>query len=319
MKRVIIANPNAGSGAVRREWAGIKREIFGAIGTAEDRFTACAGDAARLVKDAAREGFEQIIVVGGDGTLNEAVNGWFDAEGAAWNPDAALVVYPRGTGGDFSRSIGLTAENPALSFADATTRAIDVGSVRLTDHHGQPQQRYFLNISSFGSSGVISDSVNRMGAASKFLGGKATYAFGTVRGLLSYRNQRVRLRVDDAFEAELVINTVAVANGRYFGGSMKVAPQARLDDGLFDVVIMGDISLVDFIKYNPELYRGEHLELPGFSLHRGRKVVATPVGNRRDVLVETDGETPGKLPVTYEVMPGALRVYAPWGRAEAVA
>ena len=318
MKRVIIANPNAGSGRVKREWTTIQREIEGSLGPAEVRFTECAGDGTRLVKESLREGTEQIIVVGGDGSVNEAVNGWFQEDGKAWNPEASLAIFPNGTGGDFARSIGLASGDRLDLFSRASVRDIDVGRVEYTSHGGRVQRCYFANISSFGSSAVICNNVNSMSRLGKVLGGKASYAAGTVKGLVAYRNRRVRLRIDDTYEEERIINTVAVANGRYFGGSMKVAPEALVDDGLFDIVVIGDVSLLDFVRSNGKLYRGEHLEEPGFSLMRGRKVVATPVGKSRDVLLETDGETPGRLPVTYEVVPKALKLVAPWADAEAV-
>ena len=318
MKRVIIANPNAGSGKVKRHWDKISRDIHDSIGVAEGRFTSRPGDATRMVKDAILQGFEQVIVVGGDGSVNEAINGWFDETGKAHNPEVSMVIYPHGTGGDFARSIGVTGNDLSALFLEASDKLIDVGVASGVSHSGQPLRHYFLNISSFGSSGVISNNVNQMTRVGKFLGGKVAYALGTVKGLVSYRNKRVRLRVDDTYEEELVVNTVAVANGRYFGGSMKVAPVAYVDDGLFDVVVMGDINLVDFIKHNGKLYRGEHLDSPGFSMVRGKKVVATPVGHNDEVLIETDGETPGRLPVTYEILPKALKLFAPWGRAEAI-
>ncbi len=316
-KRVVVANPNAGSGKVRRNWNTILREINRSMGAAEGRFTKKAGDASRMVTEAILEGAEQVIVVGGDGSVNEAVNGWFDAEGNPHSPDASLVIYPHGTGGDFARSIGVSGTDIKGLFVEGTTKPIDVGIATMVGADGAEVKRYFLNISSFGSSGVISDNVNRMSRAGKLFGGKAAYAFGTVKGLVSYRNQRVRLRVDDIYEKELLVNTVAVANGRYFGGSMKIAPGAYVNDGLFDVVVIGDISLVDFIRSNGKLYRGEHLDSPGFSMIRGKKVVASVVGAKGDALIETDGETPGRLPVTYEILPNALKVFAPWGRAEA--
>jgi len=253
--------------------------------------------------------------VGGDGTINESVNGFFDVAGAPRRREVELVVYPLGTGSDFARSIGLGSDSAETLLADAEPRRIDVGRAELTGHRGEPLVRYFINISSFGSSGLIVDKVNH---TSKRLGGKASFFMGTLKGLLAYRNQRVRLRVDDAFEEELLINTVAVANGRYFGGSMMVAPNAVVDDGVFDVTVIGDVGLATFLRYSGALYKGAHMNLPGIRGLRGRRVSAVPLGSEA-VLIDLDGEQPGRLPVSYQILPGAITVMAPWRRAVAVA
>jgi diacylglycerol kinase family enzyme len=124
------------------------------------------------------------------------------------------------------------------------------------------------------------------------LGGRASFCIGALRGLVAYNNQRVRLRVDDVFDEEIVINTVAVANGRFFGGSMMIAPHALLDDGFFDVVVLGDIGLVTFLRYSGKIYKGRHIGLPEIRELRGRVIEATPPG-REPVLIDLDGEQPG--------------------------
>jgi YegS/Rv2252/BmrU family lipid kinase len=314
MKTVIVVNPRAGAGRVGRRWDHYNRSINACFGPAEVRFTQASGDATRLTQEAVLSGFERIVVVGGDGTLNECVNGLFGADGTFLAATTQLVLYPAGTGGDFCRSIGLASANLESAMHGATERLIDLGRAQLTRADGTPLTRYFINISSFGSSGLIVDKVNH---TTKVLGGKASFLLGSIKGLLAYRNQRVRVQIDDKFDAEMLINTVAVANARYFGGSMKIAPEAQLNDGLFDVVTIEDIGLFEFLQYSGRLYKGQHIGLPGIRLMRGRTVIASALGSS-PVLIDIDGEQPGQLPVRYDILPSRLKVYAPWHRAEAL-
>jgi YegS/Rv2252/BmrU family lipid kinase len=315
MKTAIIVNPKAGAGRVGRRWTHYNRAINSCFGPAEVRFTQAQNDATRLVRQSVREGFDRIVIIGGDGTLNESVNGLFSEDGDTFLGEAvSLVLYPAGTGGDFCRSLELSSRSLDQILQGATDRRIDLGRARYTAADGRTLSRHFINISSFGASGLIVDKVNH---TSKLLGGRVSFMLGTLKGLLAYQNQRVRLTVDDHFDEEVLINTVAVANGRFFGGSMKIAPDAKLDDGLFDVVIIGDIDVGRFVRYSGRLYQGAHIGLPEIRVVRGRHVEATPVGEA-PVLIDLDGEQPGRLPVRYDVVPRALKVYAPWERVEAV-
>jgi len=312
MKTAVIANPRASNGAVGRNWAKHNRVVVECFGVSDVRMSQGPRDATRLVRESLAEGYERIVVVGGDGTVNEAVNGFFADDGTAIAPDVPLAYLPAGTGGDFARSIGLSGVDLRRALAAATARAIDVGRATLTAHDGSEITRYFVNISSFGSSGLIVDKVNR---TTKMLGGKASFAIGAVKGLITYRNKRVRLTVDDLLDEEMRINTVAVANGRFFGGSMKVAPRAIVDDGELDVITIGDLTPYESITQLPKIYAGTHIASPKVRELRGKVITATPVDS--DVLIDLDGEQPGKLPVRYEVMPKALQLLAPWESAVA--
>lgn len=313
MKTVAVANPRAAAGRVKTWWQENKKAVEDRLGPVEVQFTTGPGHATRLARDAILEGATRVIAVGGDGTVNEVVNGFFDLDRLIGG-NVQLLVYPGGTGGDFVRSIGMSGIAVAEALANAEERVIDAGRARLTAPDGSVRTHYFINISSFGSSGLIVDKVNK---APKVFGGKASFFVGTVRGLLAYRNQPVRLRIDDGPEEEHVINTVAVANGRFFGGSMKVAPDAIVDDGLFDIVVLGDIGLGTFVARSGDIYKGVHIKHPWVSVRRGKKVEATPLG-KDPVLIDLDGEQPGRLPVTYEVLPRCIRLLAPWQRAEAI-
>ncbi len=312
MSTVLIANPKAGAGRVGRVLQKLKREIAGALGPLEVQLTGRPGDGTTLARRALERGAERLVVVGGDGSVNEVVNGLFDAHGKPLG-SPTLVVVPVGTGGDFARSIGMAGKDVGEALAAASPRRIDLGRAELTAHDGGTVVRHFANISSFGSSGRIVHTVNQ---TTKRFGAKASFLWGTLKGLATYENQRVRLRVDDHYDEELRRVVVAVANGRYFGGGMKIAPEAVLDDGLLDVTIGGDISLAGFVKLSPRIYAGTHLGQPKVRREVGRTVVAEPLDDE-PVLIDLDGEQPGKLPVRYSIVPSAVALLAPWGAAEA--
>jgi YegS/Rv2252/BmrU family lipid kinase len=271
-------------------------------------FTQARGEATVLVRHALNEGHSEIIAVGGDGTINEAVNGLFDETGPL-APDAVLGFVTSGTGGDFRKTFGIAAGYDAAiaRLKEATPRRVDVGRLSCLTQNGEPSVRYFINIASFGMSGGIVDSVNRARIA-KLFGGSFAFAFHSLFGMLLYRDKAVRIRVDGAFDEIARISTVAVANGKYFGGGMRVAPNAQADDGAFDVIVMGGAPKSRAMADLKLIYTGEHLNNPAVRTLRGRKIVAVPVAETggRPVLIEADGESVGRLPATFEILPRAL-------------
>ncbi len=304
-RTVVVINPHSAGGRTGRRWPQTARVIEAGLGHPFNaRFTTRPGEATEVTRAALREGAELVISVGGDGTHNEVVNGFFDPGAVPINPQAIFSLVPSGTGGDFRKSIGLPkgAEAAAARLAGPGWRTIDLGHLQYTTAAGEPAERLFLNITSFGLGGVVDDYVNR---TTKAFGGRLSFMVGTVRALLSYRNPTVRLRLDDHFDETLRINNVAVANGEYFGGGMHVAPLAKLDDGRFDVVVFGDISRARVVALSRTIYRGAHLSLPNVRLLHAQTVSLT---SRETVLIDMDGEQPGRLPATARVLPGALRL-----------
>lgn len=313
MKSVAVVNPRAGGYRVKRRWQRLQRLIDGHFGPVQAQFTSRPGEATHLAREAIRAGAERIVVVGGDGTINEAVNGFVDEAGESiLNPAVTLAVCPVGTGCDFARSIGFAGVPLDVALQRSSERPIDLGRVEFVGRDGRNVVRHFLNISSFGASGTVVQKVNQ---TRKLFGSRLSFVIGTLRGMAAYANQRVRLQLDAGPEQDVLVNTVAVANGRYFGGSMKVAPEARLNDGLFDVVRMGDIGVGTFVRHGHLIYKGRHLTLPQMRCTRAARVVATPVDGQ--VLLDLDGEQPGRLPATFEVRASAIKLLAPWDRADA--
>jgi YegS/Rv2252/BmrU family lipid kinase len=306
---VLVVNPQSSGGALGKRWHDVARVLRRHVAFEEVR-TGGPGDATELTRKALKEGAERVVAMGGDGTINEVVNGFFE-DGAPIATDAAMGIIPFGTGGDFRKTVHLPKDLDRAGeiLARGRTRRIDVGSIELTRRGGGREHRIFANIASFGISGMVDRLVNE---SSKALGGTLTFAIATARAGLKYDNRRVRLVFDEREESpvEMTINSVAVANGRYFGGGMKIAPGAELDDGLFDVVALGDLGIKDFLRHGAKLYNGTHLGLDKVSHRRARVVRAEPLDSE-DVELDVDGETPGILPATFRIIPDALSLVVP--------
>ena len=310
MTAFVVVNPRSGGGRTRRDWRAIERKLGAAFPQMEVVMTRKRGDATARVREALLEGHSEIVAVGGDGTINEAVNAFFDANGPI-APDAVFGFVTSGTGGDFRKTFGVAPgyEGAIARLKSAAPRAIDVGRLSCLTRRGEPVVRHFVNIGSFGMSGLIVDSVNRARIA-KLFGGSFAFAFHSLVGLLRYGERTVRIRVDGALDEIANISTVVVANGQYFGGGMKVAPHARPDDGLFDVIVMGGTPRHRAAAGMKQIYTGEHLGNPAVRALRGQKIVAVPVAETRGrpVLIEVDGESAGRLPATFEILPRALNL-----------
>jgi diacylglycerol kinase (ATP) len=310
-RTVLVVNPRSQGGRLGKRW----KDIADTIGRAfpfDELITQGPHDATRLTRDALRGGAERVVAIGGDGTINEVVNGFFDDQGKPIAPEASFAVIPFGTGGDFRRTVNLPAElaDAARVIAANHRRKIDVGRLEFTAAGGARAARMFANIASFGVSGVVDRLVNESG---KKLG-RLSFALATARATWSYTNQRVQLVFDGADRVEATINTVAVANGRYFGGAMMVAPHAELDDGQFDVIAMGDFGFADLLRSGRRLYQGTHLAMDKVTARRARVVEAEPIDPGAVIELDVDGENPGRLPARFELVPAALWLVVPGGQ-----
>jgi diacylglycerol kinase (ATP) len=267
----------------------------------ETLFSERAGHLIELAERAARDGAELVVAVGGDGTLNETVNGLLRGGGG---PELATI--PLGTGMDFVRTYGIPSrfEDAVRTAVDGQTRAVDVGRVTYRTWAGEERERYVCNVGSVGMSAAVAQRANGM---SKALGGKATFFYALVRVFLAWQNTVVDV-VLDGERRSARMHDVIVANGQYHGGAMRLAPEARPDDGLFDVLLIGDVNKLDFASTAPKLYRGTHLSHPKVDLVRARVV---EVDAAETLPIELDGEQVGTTPVRFEIVPGALRVRVP--------
>jgi YegS/Rv2252/BmrU family lipid kinase len=251
----------------------------------------------QLIEAAAETDADVVVAVGGDGTLNEVVNGLMQRDD---RPE--LAVLPRGTGMDFIRTYGIPRDpDDALRVArSGTTRMIDVGRVEHADG-----VRFFANVGSVGMSAAVAQRANGM---SKALGGKATFFYALTRVFLEWKNSPVTVQLDDGVRRDGRMHDVIVANGQWHGGAMWLAPEAQPDDGIFDIVVIGDINKRDFATTAPKIYKGTYLEHPKVELLRSRTVA---VDAPERLPIELDGEQVGTTPARFEVVPHALRLRVP--------
>ena len=303
---VLVVNPNARGGWLGRKWPTLEPVLREELGPLTVRFTSRAGEGGDLCAEALSGGAQLVLAIGGDGTASEVASG-FLRQGKAAEDGPCFGFLPCGTGGDLRRTYDCPGDlrEAARRVGLAQPRRIDAGQLDYTGHDGRPGRTYFVNIASFGIGGLVDQLANQSG---KWLGGTATFFSASLRATFRYKNARVRLRLDEQPERELRIYNVAVANGRYFGGGMHVAPEAAPDDGVFDVVTFGDLSLGEAVMLGGRLYRGQHLGRPKIALEKARRVEAHPLDTDAPVLLDVDGETPGRLPATFTVMEGALRL-----------
>ncbi len=303
-KPFLIVNPKSGAGRTGRHFDQIARAVRAAIGDFECAFTKARGDGSRLAREAVRSGGKLVVAVGGDGTASEVVDGL--VLGTPRDPDALFGFIPRGTGGDLRRTLGLPQdlEGAARALASRSAIVCDLGRVEFVSNEGVPEVRHFVNVAGFGIDGVVTQHVNR---GFKLGSGKLSFMLASARALLGWSDQRVRWRADGGPWQEQEITALTVCNGRYFGGGMQVAPDAKIDDGLFDVVVWSGLGIADFVTKRSMLYDGTHVKLPNTRVVRARTVEAEPAGDER-VLLDVDGEQPGRLPARFTMIPGALRV-----------
>jgi YegS/Rv2252/BmrU family lipid kinase len=300
---LVVLNPASRGGALSSRFAPIEKKLRGALGPVEVEQTRGPRDAERIAREAVRAGVERIIVAGGDGTLSEVVTGLL---GAGLGGYAKIAPLALGTGGDLLRNFGATRQVDAAieRIARGKVRCVDAGRARFHDSQGLERTTYFLNVASLGVSGWVTKLVNE---SPKVLGGGLSFLLATLRALVRYRPLSVALEIDGKpfFEGPLTLATAA--NGRFFGGGMQVAPQARLDDGLLDVVVVSGLTKPALVRRLPRLYRGTHLGIPGVRFTRCRRLDARPLTDPQvRVFTEVDGEPLGHLPASYEVLPGAI-------------
>jgi diacylglycerol kinase (ATP) len=315
---LIIVNPASAGGQTGRRWPGVADRLRAAGLDFDVAPTSGRGEAEELSRQAVRDGRGLVVAAGGDGTINEVVNGFF--EGGDPVADGACVgVLPMGTGGDLRRTLGhpLEVERAAAVLKAGSARSIDAGRITCQPFPpsgpGEPPPpqggrvvRHFVNIADAGIGGEVVDRVNRGG---RIINGEVTFLLASIRTLLTWRNRPMRVVIDGRAR-ELVAQQVVVANCQYFGGGMRIAPRAVPDDGLLDVVIAGDLGAWENVRGLRRIREGTHLDAGSPKLSHAlaeRVEISSPEVTRVDV----DGEQPGVLPAVIEVQPAALRMICP--------
>ncbi len=298
-----IVNPRAGNGSTGLKWPAIKARARNRLGSFKSYVTTGAGEAKHFTEKAINSGARLVVCVGGDGTLNEVVNGFMEI-GESDRSGLSLGFVPGGTGCDFIKTVSIPKdmEKAIDLIAAGTLRCIDLGRLFFKDHDGRDCRRYFLNITSFGLGGEVDQRVNK---TTKAFGPFISFIWATLISILLYGKKKIRFKVDQSFEQELIIWNVVVANGQYHGGGMWVAPDASVDDGLFDITVIGDLSLPEVFLNLPKLYNGKIKDIDKVITLTGEKIEA--LSDQR-VLLDVDGEQPGMLPVDIDIVPGALKI-----------
>jgi len=312
---LVIVNPKSASGATRDKWSATASEFRAHFGPFSVAFTKGPGDGSVIAERAAKSGRTFIIACGGDGTINEVANGIIRS-----GVDVELGVLPSGTGGDFRRTLGLPLTNreAAATLRDGATKWMDAGHVTFQDHDGETVSRYFLNISSVGLAASV---IKRVKGAKIFdwlpmdgVRGKANFAVSALQEVIDLTPVSIRIKIDNGDEHTVQTINLCIANSRFFGGGMMVAPDAQINDGLLDVVNIGDMSTLKILRNAYSLYRGTHLHLDEVKSKLAKKIEVSAVDREYEILLETDGEMPGKLPATYEIAPNAIRIRVPRSR-----
>lgn len=271
------------------------------FGACEVRETARVGDAARLAIELCEAGCDLIVAVGGDGTIGDVVDGLMRSA----RPGTAFSFIPTGTGCDFARNFALPREPEALvhRIAEAPVRRIDVARLTGLCLDGEEAERHFANIASVGVSGRIVQAVN--GRGRRVASGSLRFFLCSVREIVRYRPEAVRVTVDGEEIFEGPVTVAAVANGAWFGGGMHVVPFADLADGLLDIGLLRGASKTGVLGILARLYSASHVGHPLISFHRGRVIEIEPLGDR-PVSIEADGEALAFDRLRIEVMPSAL-------------
>ena len=304
-KIVIIANPASSRGANAKRRSELISELdriaipvgfeydiveTTARGEAVRSGESLPGSGSSLARRAAQEGAEIVAAAGGDGTVGEVANGLVGTE-------SILGVIPMGTGNDFSRTIGVGTDlrKAVSTLVTGEPKRIDLGKTC---------GGYFINIAGCGFDAVVADRVNH---GFRYLHGTMAYLASVVQTLMSYRPADVEIEIDGLIVREKIM-LCAVANARSYGGGMLVAPNAVLSDGMFDVVVVGDVSALEFLKTFPKVFNRTHLSHPKVSVRRGRQVL---IRSSKNLPVLADGEDIGNVPASFDICPDAIRVLVP--------
>lgn len=299
----VLVNPVSANGSTREEWPKIAAAMEEEGLNFDCHLTTAPGQAQGVVRRALQNGKTTIVSVGGDGTANEVVNGFFDGDKQI-NPQARLAVISRGTGCDLIRTLGIPKDY--LGAIQVITRnqerVIDLAQAQYINREGEQEKRWFANIADAGLGGTVADRVNH---TSKSAGGFLSFLYGTVWSILTYKNGHASIAADGYQVYEGSVAMVAVANGRYFGGGMHLSPNAQIDDGKLDLVLIQGMNKLSLLANLARIYKGTHLSHPKIGII---PVTEVQIKTNKPMKLELDGEAPGFSPVGFRVVPGAIKV-----------
>ncbi len=303
---LFIVNPASGAGRAAREWSAIESWLPSTGLRYDAVLTTRPLEATVLAERAVRESRPLVVAVGGDGTLNEVVNGFFH-NGAPIPTNTRLGMLPLGTGGDFRRTLKIPLDPRAAVqvLLSGIARRLDAGFVSYQTPDGGTGVRHFINIADAGLGGEV---VHRVNNGGKRLG-SATFTLASLLSLLAWKNKPMNVIVDGVSH-DLKAQQVVVANCQYFGGGMRMAPTASPTDGVFDVILVGNAGKLETIRGIGTVRSGAHLDEhnPKLQLMYGKRI---SVSSEDKVRIDLDGEDPGFLPALFEIQPGAIEFITP--------
>lgn len=304
LKAYFIVNPISAGGKTGKKIHSFKSQLDKTFEFYTISETSAPGHATELAREAISLGYTHIYTVGGDGTFNEVVNGYL-ADDKPINPNVILSIIPAGTGGDFRRNFGLETniEHALKQIEKNPIQLLDAGKCTFKDGYGALQVRYFDNVASIGVSDAVAQKVNDSKNLKK-LGGTLAFLIAGISSIIRYERKEISLMVDDIELGNIDINLLAVSNGKYFGGGMKIAPNAILDDGFFDVILLADFNPIEMLMNNGKVYYGGHVKHNKVKQLRAKRV---RISSKEKMRIELDGETPGFLPATFEILPKVIR------------
>ncbi len=294
----VIVNPLSARGRTEKRWVFIKDIIKYYFKEFKYIFTEKPFQATEIAKDLLKQGYNLIIGVGGDGTLNEIVNGYFSSTDNPINSEASIGIIPSGTGSDFIRFLKIPRDfkKSVELIKNTKEKAIDVGKINTND-----KTRYFINIADFGLGAEVMNNISKIPESKR---GAFSYYIGLLKTLKGYESKNVRIKTDKReFSGKYLIG--AIANGRIFGGGMIIAPEAKPDDGLFDFVLIKEMKRLEILYNSRFLYNGKILKNKKVELIRTDFIRIESESN--DVSVEYDGETGLRLPVEFRIIKKSLK------------
>lgn len=308
MKTAVIVNRMAHKGGAAKRWPVIRAELEKRLGPVEPLFTQAPGHATELARTALQDGARRFVAVGGDGTVNETLNGLLDPDGKLIAPDAVLCPIPAGTANELCRALGYLTDPPRAYDAAAGTgrRAIDLLKVRCLGLDGRIVERFGYLIVSLGAAASISHRTSRSRWAKKL--GEVAYVLMAPVVIMGFRHRDVAISVDGVDMGARTLFTAMIANTENGGGGLRLAPEAKFDDGLLDLIEVGEVSRLGvLLGVMPRLYSGSHVHHPKVRASRGRSFRFT---SDTETLVDLDGETIGRLPLDISVLPRGFAVAA---------
>ena len=298
-----IVNPASANGTTKIVWEEIITHLKEQGFIFDFQLTTGPNQGTCIAKNAIRRGYKKIVAVGGDGTVNEVINGFFE-RGEIINPKAALGVISRGTGCDLIRTLGIPKhyQGAIETLKEGNTKKIDLIKVKYLDDEFECHRRYCINISDIGLGGYVAQRVNH---TSKSGGGLWSYLRGTVLSILMYRNNKGTILIDGEQVHDGKFSIVAAANGKYFGGGMKLVPQAEIDDGFLNILMLVNMGKIELLYNLAKVYKGTHMGHPKVKHFKAKQLV---VRSDEKLPLEIDGENPGFGPVRYDIVEKVINI-----------